>query len=354
MNYDHFEVKDFLNDPSFIQWVKRPDAASQAYWQAWLAQYPEKAYQIEEARQLALVLDFSVEVPTVEEALEVKKAIKARLRNEFSDPAGNSDEQPLGKPISPFKRYYLVAATLAGVVLCSVLYFWLFATEGQVVYHTSYGNTRTIVLPDQSLVILNANSTLHFNKPWTPDKPRVVWLSGEAFFEVRKKLSPETGTPSLPSSKFTVHTSTVDIQVLGTQFNVQNRSGRVQVLLTSGKVKLEMPAQSPTEVWMKPGELAEVSGKEKAISRRTVDPDRYLAWRNHQLVFDETSVGDVARTIEDYYGVKVNCQDPLLATKRFTGSVPSNNLQVLLTVLAESFDLQITRKNNEIMMKSKQ
>src|SRR3954447_20974723 len=116
MNYDHFEVKDFLNDPSFIQWVKRPDAASQAYWQAWLAQYPEKAYQIEEARQLALVLDFSVEVPTVEEALEVKKAIKARLRNEFSDLAGNSDEQPLGKPISPCKHYYLVAATLAGVV----------------------------------------------------------------------------------------------------------------------------------------------------------------------------------------------------------------------------------------------
>lgn len=354
MKYEYFEVDDFLNDPSFIQWVKRPDASSQAYWQAWLAQHPEKACPVEEARQLVLALKFSVEVPTVEETQEVKQAIKARLRNALPYLEGNSDEQPLGNPISPFKRYYLIAATLAGVILCSVLYFWLIPPEEQVVYHTGYGKTRTIVLPDQSLVILNANSTLHFNKPWTPDKPRVVRLSGEAFFEVRKKLSPETGAPSLPSSKFTVHTSTVDIQVLGTQFNVQNRSGRVQVLLTSGKVKLQMPAESPAEVWMKPGELAEVSGKEKAISRRTVDPDRYLAWRNHQLVFDETSVGEVARTIEDYYGVKVDCQDPLLATKKFTGSVPSNNLQILLTVLAESFDLEITRKNNQIMMKSKQ
>jgi ferric-dicitrate binding protein FerR (iron transport regulator) len=299
-----------------------------------------------------------VDSPTQEEFEAVKNGIKARMHTQAESPSvaplpiRANEDIPAGK-VSFWRRYYPVAATLALALLMSALYFWLVPATEEVVYQTEFGKTRTVVLPDHSVVTLNANSTLKFTSPWKENQPREVWVSGEAFFQVRKKLI-RTGRAVQSYGKFIVHSGPVDVQVLGTQFNVHNRPGRVNVVLTSGKVELRETDQDQPGVLMSPGELVEVSGKGQFNVRRKVDTHRFTAWRNHQLIFDETPIAEVAQTIEDYFGIPVKCEDSLLAGKKFTGAVPSGNLKVLLTVLSESFDLEITQQNNVIMIKSKQ
>src|SRR5690606_15777064 len=107
---------------------------------------------------------------------------------------------------------------------------------------TGYGETRKINLPDGSLVVLNANSELKYESNWQQAPMREVWLQGEAFFEVVKTTE---------EKQFIVHTGSLDVEVLGTQFNVHNRHQKVQVVLSSGKVKLQ-PLERQESLLMNP------------------------------------------------------------------------------------------------------
>lgn len=85
-------------------------------------------------------------------------------------------------------------------------------------YATQYGEQRVVELPDHSVVSLNANSTLRFRNDWSQANTlREVWLDGEAFFSVQKQEG------AAGPAKFIVHTNDLDVEVLGTRFNVSNR-----------------------------------------------------------------------------------------------------------------------------------
>jgi transmembrane sensor len=360
MEKENQVLNELIENAHFVQWVKTPDEASQAYWQNWMGQNPDKKQVLEEARQLILLLEFKVDQPTATEFETVKAAIKSRI-HALPDQPDEAKEEVFDfgranvRTIRPFwRRYYPVAATLTLAMMLTALYLWMMPSTEQVVHQTGFGKTRSIVLPDQSVVTLNANSKLTYSLPWKENQPREVWIEGEGFFQIRKKVV-SGSSKARTYGKFIVHSGVVDVQVLGTQFNVHNRPNRVNVVLTSGKVELIYAQQAKPAVKMSPGERVEiaVAGKQVNLQRQKVDTHQFTAWRNHKLIFEDTPVAEVAQTIEDYFGIPVQCEDTLLANKTFTGSVPSSNLKVLLTVLSESFDIEITQQNNLIMMKSK-
>jgi ferric-dicitrate binding protein FerR (iron transport regulator) len=100
--------------------------------------------------------------------------------------------------------------------------------------------------------------------------------------------------------------------------------------------------------------MAEVLTRDKKISQKRVKPEIYSMWRSHQLVFEETTLQEVTQTLHDYYGVTVQFTSPELAGRRFTGAVPTHDLQGLLNVLAESFNIRITRKSDQIIIQNKE
>ena len=233
----------------------------------------------------------------------------------------------------PMPRRFAVryAAAVALLLLGGVVTIvWLGADEQQD-HYTGYGETKTVVLPDGSVALLNANSHLSFVSNWQ-QRERAVTLTGEAFFRVEKQAATDSTL-----RKFTVQTDNLTVEVVGTQFNVNHRRGATQVVLNSGRVRV---ANQQQQLTLHPGELVLASAKEEKLHKRKINTAVYTAWKDNRLVFDHTPLGEIARLLEDNYNYQVSLSDTLVANKTFVGTFPADDIEVLLQTLAKSVDLQ--------------
>ena len=204
--------------------------------------------------------------------------------------------------------------------------------------------TKNVLLADGSEVTLNANSILKVPKDLARDDVREVWLKGEAFFSIARRPN---------HVRFAVHTDNLDVEVLGTKFNVNNRRGKTEVILSEGSVKLTSDFKSSDDatLYMKPGDYVSVSGKDTTFLRRVVVPEKYTAWQANKLVFDETPLRVVAQKIEDYYGVSVELADTAIGGRLLTGTLPNNDLGIVLRSLSASHNLDIQREDDRILIR---
>ena len=245
--------------------------------------------------------------------------------------------------------YRVAAAILLLVAVSSVLYFNLPIVgehaqldTSSAVIETKYGERRTIVLPDESTVVLNGNSKLKYSKNWS-GQIREVWIDGEGFFAVQHTKSHQ---------KFVVHTREgLSVEVLGTKFNVKSREHGSEVLLTEGKVKLNVDnTESP--VYLNPGELATV--KENQLSKRVVEGIQYTSWVRSKLVFDKTPLNELAQILQDTYGLKVSFQNEGLEQRQLSGEISSASADDILFAIAETFNIKVTKMDdNSVIFSSK-
>jgi ferric-dicitrate binding protein FerR (iron transport regulator) len=218
-------------------------------------------------------------------------------------------------------------------------FFWT-SPKSIIEYRTAFGETKTIVLPDSSTVILNSNSLLRLDSDWEPATPREVRLDGEAFFSVIHKNN---------NQPFTVKTGEdVNIEVLGTTFNVYHRN-ETKIVLNSGRIQLSLPTtQADEKILMNPGELVEYN--EKKYVKRKVDPKMYTAWTQHNLVLNRTSLRDMLHMIKDNYGIDVEVKESLM-DETISGSMPVTSAESLLEQIAKAFQLKVVKQDNRIYLK---
>lgn len=331
MDYNHYDVDDFVADPFFNRWVKQSDEETSAFWEKWLEERPEKSDAVAQAKSIVAFLNFSAEEASPEEQHEVKMNIMREIR---------SNHQPSGS-MGLFRRYLSVAA-VASLLLIGVYLVWQFTLLSPYQqYATDFGEQREILLPDSTLVKLNANSNLKFKKEWAEDQLREVWLEGEAFFEVVKK-------PEAADGRFVVHTDQLDVEVLGTTFNVQARNGETQVVLNTGKVRLHQASQGKEEqeLFLEPGEMATL--RQDQLVKTQVNPQVYSSWKDNRLFFENESIRKIAQRLKDLYGYEVKVDKEEWLDLKFTGSCPADDISILLMALSESFDLKVTQNEQRI------
>jgi ferric-dicitrate binding protein FerR (iron transport regulator) len=216
-------------------------------------------------------------------------------------------------------------------------------------YATQYGETKGFTLPDGSQVTLNAHSRLRLSSDWQDEALREVWLEGEAFFHVKKKNTlPAKGGAAVPV-RFVVHTPDLDVEVLGTEFNVSTRRNLTAVVLQSGKVKLDLDAVGEN-VLMQPGEEVTFSRQRKQWNKRRVNVPARRAWLEQKWVLDETPLHQVASMIADTYGVTVRPADGQVMNRKVTGVIPTNNLDTLLEALSLTLKVRISRQGDDILI----
>lgn len=347
MNYKNYSVKDFILDESFQKWILHPDEATCSFWESWLKLHPEKQATVEEARNFIKSLGFREELPTRQDFSEVWENID-EAKKQYS----LKDSEVAYHPASPrnFSFLYKVAAVFLLFALSAIAYLLRNDSEQHITCTTDYGETRTILLPDSSIVHLNANSTLTYTATWDEEHPREVWLNGEAFFDVQRKVGKTEEIQNDHPDRFMVHTRQLDVIVLGTQFNVNERRGKTKVVLHSGKVKLQ--TLDKADMMMEPGELAELNPEAGKLVKKIVDTKIYNSWINNQLIFENTPLHEVAATLEDNYGLKIEFAEGI-AQERFTGTIPTDNIDIFFTILSESLDVDITSHNDLIKVNYK-
>ena len=333
-DYSTYQVEDFVADPFFIKWVKAPVGEHVDFWNAFLSKHPECRTRVDEARQIILQLDFKQDILPEGKFVELWDGIsRGGASMDPFIPQKPGIPRLINRPL-----IYGMAASLLLVMLAGVGYFRYFYS---ITITTTYGESRSLFLPDSTKVTLNSNSELAYSPFDFTRNNRSVQLKGEGFFAV---------THQPDESNFIVRTSELHVEVLGTKFNVNSRRGKTQVVLQEGKVRLEMNG-APMD--MRPGELVESWGEQETAVKRTVESDNYSAWRNNHLVFSRTSLSEITQMLEDNYGYKVVLSDPELAERNFTGTCSSENLDELFEKLSIVFDLEITRSSSEIIMQYK-
>ncbi|HUP12071.1 MAG TPA: FecR domain-containing protein [Niastella sp.] len=171
-----------------------------------------------------------------------------------------------------------------------------------VVYNTistARGNQYQLILADGSKVWLNSASTLRFPTSFTGDV-REVELDGEGYFEVAKN----------PLKPFHVKTSSQDIEVLGTHFNVNayNDETSIKTTLLEGSVKIvkrQTANGNERPIILRPGQQAIASGPSPFTIDNSPDIDQVMAWKNGWFEFDNTDIKAIMRQISRWYDVDV-------------------------------------------------
>ncbi len=334
MNKEFNQLEDFITDDSFFCWAYKTDEKSIAQWNLWITKNPGKKALAEEAAALLTGLQLT-EAPVSPQQLAIAEQ---RLRNTIEA----EKEKGAAKVISIRRRkiWYGIAAAAIFIAVLTIGLQYLFNDTTKPQMTTAYGQIKQDKLPDGTEVTLNANSKLTYHKQWKEGTDREVWINGEAFFHVKK-------TPQ--HNKFIVHTDAFDIEVTGTSFDVINRNGKSSIILKEGSVKIHRPGEA--EILMKPGDF--VAFAEKQIQKKVVVKQDYLAWTENKLVFDNTSLKEVAAIITEHYGVEVKLQGENLAGKTITGIMPNDSLEILLQSLEATQDYTIQRTKTAITITNK-
>lgn len=334
MNYLSFEPEDFATDASFCSWVLHPTPEAERFWLDWLRNNPSKARDIELARQMVLLASADDGIAP---------------NSETVDRIWQGIEEGKNRKIIVFGNRVIWLKVAAAVVLLLVAFGGYFYRQGQShTYHTAFGESRRVLLPDGTLVTLNANSSLRVADRWGRRTEREVWLDGEAFFNVSKLKR------AGHAAKFTVHTHDLNVEVRGTEFNVNTRQDQTQVVLSEGLVHLRLNDRSEKEIRMKPGDLVDFSKtKQQLRIRHLPDASPMYSWKNNRWTLNDASLAEIAVLIQETYGVTVSIENDSLKKQTVNGIVPTDNMGDLLSALESILPITITHQEQRVTIRGR-
>lgn len=170
------------------------------------------------------------------------------------------------------------------------------------------GHMYSITLADGTVVHLNATTALRF--PFAFDgNSREVFVDGEAYFSVAKD----------EQRPFIVHTRKGDVNVLGTDFNINTYENNFIVSLVSGAVVVK-PRKGNAMV-VKPCQAVALDPVSLETSLTEFRSELVMGWLHGQYRFHQQSLADVCKAAERLYGVKISFDRERLGKVKFTGVI---------------------------------
>lgn len=207
----------------------------------------------------------------------------------------------------------------------------------------SYGAPKQKILPDSSIVWLNAGSSIKYEEKGFQQE-REIYLEGEAYFKVKHDIS----------HPFTVHAGNIEIKVLGTEFNVYayKEDDRIETTLINGKIQVQIDGKPDKKIILMPhekltvhNELFQLTGKKikerKELSFKVqevapmdkIDLFPEIAWTQNKLAFQKESFDRLAKSLERRYNVAIVFEDRSLAEEKLTGVFENETIEKALQIL---------------------
>lgn len=242
------------------------------------------------------------------------------------------------------KNLFLVVSGMAACLLIflSLNFFTsLFSTsEASLSLLTTYGSRSEVVLPDGTIVMLNAGSSLeyHYDKL---HKTRKVIFSGEAFFNVAKSREP-----------FVIYTAEgLNVKVLGTKFNLSSypEDQLIQMSLVEGKVAMRYSGSAG--LVLSPGQIASFDKGSKKLEYSTGEVTQNLGWIQDKLYMENMSLQEVCTKLERWYDVQIVLNDKDMGEKiHYTGVLKEQTVLDVLNALCQLSSIQYELKGKNIVI----
>ncbi|TRW27476.1 DUF4974 domain-containing protein [Flavobacterium zepuense] len=218
-----------------------------------------------------------------------------------------------------------------------------------LVYNTikiPYGKRFQLQLSDGTIVHLNAGTTLRYPVRFIAGQERLVFLDGEAYFDVAKdKKHP-----------FVVNAGNLNVRALGTHFNVSSYDDDdlTDVVLEEGSVALYTKNQkfdALKNTVLKPGYKGSFAKKDSSIDVKSVSTDVYTSWIYGELYFRNMSFKNIAKKLERHYNVTIHNQNQKLANEKFNASFKQQPIGVVLSYFNDIQRINYTIKDDTITIK---
>lgn len=257
----------------------------------------------------------------------------------LNQPDNRADNQKKKRTVS-FRKIGYELAKIAAILII----FWggtkLFETntteESIITYQTLYvpaGQRAELILPDSTRVWLNAHSKLIYPVSFGKGN-RQVELNGEAYFDVVHN----------EKQPFIVKTRQMDIQVLGTEFNVTSYSSDFEVSLLKGCIELSSPNLSST-YRMKEKEHIKLKNN-KLIINNITDYD-YFRWKEGLICFNNESVATIIEKLKLYYDINIETHNKKFLNSRYSGKFRTKDgIEQVLKVLQIEHKFSYTKNND--------
>ena len=251
------------------------------------------------------------------------------------------------KPAVHFKirlqRFYTRAAAilLLPLVLYSVYstYVSYFDSSGtaSIEIYSPQGARTHFELPDGTQGWLNSGSSIQYTSHF--EKNRNVRLSGEAWFEV-------TTDKKHP---FVVSTPALNVQVLGTKFNVVAFADEnvTEVVLQEGKVQVEGNVKT-FSAELKPNERFIYDGQKKTSTIHNVHAAQFSAWKDGLLVFRNEPLSEVLKRIGRWYNVEIVMTDPHLLKFRYRATFQDEQIEEVIRLISLTAPIEYTFENRNV------
>lgn len=290
---------------------------------------------------------------------EVEQSLRRlheRLDNEAEQEKDAETPSPTVMALSPspsrFRRRVMrVAAVFIGLVALTAAVWWFSGKGGAVfgpkmIVAEAVGTSpRSVALPDGSQVWLRPGSSLSYPENFAK-KERRVELQGEGYFEV----SHNARWP------FVVSGDKADVRVLGTKFvfRIDSKANQALVSLIEGSVEVSDEKHRGAVV-LKPGQRATLDLLNGRQTVENVNTSLDAVWHDKLIPFTNASTKDIARTLEQLYGVKVIVSEDVDEHHTFSGVVSlADNIDSVLSLISNTVPISYHRKGNTVWIEKEQ
>ena len=278
------------------------------------------------------------------------------IKKEIWDSANQKQSFNLGAPKRKYTFSFLkyAAVFLIFIGSISVIYFQLKketpeqSIDRLISKSNSAGRKSTIHLNDGTVVFLNSESEISYHEIFS-DTARIIWLSGEAFFEVAHDAT----------KPFYVISQNLIIKALGTSFNVSGYSDNdaVKVSLSTGKVLVDkfesLNYDESVAIELIPGQ--EVSFQKSSNLFSPVSSYNVVeteGWKDGVLFFKQAKINEITRKLERWYGVKIEINEPSKEIS-YTGLFKRENLENVLIGIGFGADFDYKINADKVLLNFK-
>jgi len=250
-------------------------------------------------------------------------------------------EEVYSSRFSISRRFVYFAARVAAVLVIAFGFLFLLnqLINEDAPVNINYRATEVLqsplILADGSEVLLNKEAEINYPAEFSSSN-RKISFEGNAFFNIAHN----------PGKPFIITVGALEIEVLGTTFNLSTcpESDEVVLCLESGKVRFSSinteDGSINEQIILTPGQKGIFNKNTGLITRSKINNQNYLAWKTGVLVFDKAPVYEVICAIEQTYNLKVNTSksfDGQALTARFENESPENIFESLHTIFGINY-----------------
>ena len=361
-----YDITDLVMDEDFIRWVHGKSYADNLFWDNWLIQNPSKHLLVAEARQI--VESIKLEQRTIEPRA-IKTEIDKVLRT-IRDK--DKQDRPVIHLSLAWGKGWRAASAILLVGIIGILIVWrgkdkklekfaytkVAGSPSNIEQVNGSDKTMPILLPDSSMVQLEANSRISYPKNFGSGSSRDIYLSGEAFFKIARN----------PGRPFRVYANKIVTKVLGTSFSVRSfeKDSTISVTVHTGKVSVYSQDNSDDKgaansnksvgIIVTPNQQLTYQRIDQKFQKVLIGSPLFVVSdpkpTDHSMVYEDKPVEQVFDQLSKCYGINIVYDNDLLSKCTVTADLSNEPFYHKLDLICKAIGAKYELMDAQVVIQS--